>query len=480
MKHDVETLLVAGSIQAIGSAFRAGTLTIEESAEWFRARIAALNDAGPNLNAVRVVCATASDDARRLSAELRNGHNRGPLHGIPVLIKDNILTADGMTTTVGSAALADFRPAREAFVVQKLREAGALILGKTNMTEFADYVSDVMPSEFSSAGGIVRNPQGIPYGRGQGSSVGSAAAVAASLAVFAIGSETQNSIQSPALHSSVVGYKPTVGLVGRSGIVPLVPSQDTPGPLARSVADAELVIKAIAGPDVADPVSMLVERVRYAPSPVTGISRIRIGVPRRAQADRPDFAGVMPNFEAALSRLSKAGAVIVDPCDLPSAEQVQDVRSSVFRCEFKSALNTFLEENGSPCGMQSMQDIIAWNTAHPDKIPYGQPLLLAANETTLDQQYIRDRRRDVVLSRNAGIDAAMSLGDVDVLVAPMGAAAKCTGKAGCPVIAIPVGTDLEGAPFGITLYAPVGEDRRLVSVAAAVEYAIGDRRIPML
>lgn len=472
-------MLIAGSIESIGSAFRTGSLRIEDAASWFLQRIDAFNRGAKNLNAVRTVSPTALDDATRLSRELQQGHDRGALHGIPVLLKDNILTV-GTTASAGAAALAEFVPSRDALIVEKLRAAGALILGKTNMTEFADYVSDVMPSEFSSAGGIVANPHGIAYGRGQGSSVGSAAAVAAGFAVFAIGTETQNSIQTPAGYTSVVGYKPTVGLVGRSGIIPLVPSQDTAGPLCRSVADAKLVIDAIAGPDGRDPLSMLPDRTTSFASPSYGVAGVRIGVPRRCQADRPEFSGVMENFEKALSRLSAAGAVIVDPCDLPSAEQLQDVRSSVFRCEFKNALNVFLKENGSPCGLRSLEDVIAWNMAHPHHIPYGQSLLLAANETSLDARYIQDRRRDVVLSRTAGIDAALSLGDVDVLIAPLGAAAKCTGKAGSPVIAIPAGLDAKGTPFGITLYSRTCDDRRLLAIAAAMEREIGDRREPVL
>jgi len=475
MGQNVDDLLKTGSIERIGVSFRNGGLRITEAATWFLRRIDSLN---ARLNAARTVSPTVIHDAQRLSDELRAGHDRGPLHGILVLLKDNILTS-GMATSAGAAALSGFMPKRDAFIVEKLRAAGALILGKTNMTEFADYVSDVMPSEFSSAGGVIANPHGIPYGRGQGSSVGSAAAVSASLAVFAIGSETQNSIQTPANYTSVVGYKPTVGCVSRSGIIPLVPSQDTAGPLCRSVADARLVVAAIAGPDGRDPITLKSRGTSFdmPPLPLAGV---RLGVPRRGQADRPEFAGVMADFERALSQLSAAGATIVDPCDLPSAEQLADVRSSVFRCEFKNALNIFLQENGSPCGLRSLDDVVAWNAAHPQHIPYGQPLLLAANGTSLDAQYEQDRRRDIVLSRIAGIDAALSVGDVDALIAPMGAAAKCTGKAGSPVVAIPVGLDANGTPFGVTVYAKAGDDRRLLAIADAIERAIGDRREPAL
>ena len=187
---------------------------------------------------------------------------------------------------------------------------------------------------------------------------------------------------------------------------------------------------------------------------------------------------MLPCFEARLDRLSLAGAVIVDPCDLPSAEQVQAVRSTVFRSEFKAALDAFLEQEGSPCGIGSLNDLLAWNAANAHAIPYGQDLLVAAAASSLDAVYRRERRQDIVLSRTAGIDAAMARFDVDVLVAPMAAAAKCSGKAGTPVAAIPAGLNRDGHPFGITLLAQRGEDRALLAMAALVEHAIGERVAP--
>lgn len=472
-----EALLMNGSIAEIGAAYRAKKLGIAEAAQWYLARIAKLN---PDLNAVREVSPRALDDARALDAEFAAGKDRGPLHGIPVLLKDNIFTADGMGCFAGSRALVGFKPKTEATLVRKLRAAGAVILGKTNLTEFADFVSDVMPSEFSGAGGVVKNPHGIRYDRGQGSSIGSAASVAASLCVFALGSETQNSIQTPACYSGVVGYKPSVGLVSRAGVVPLVPSQDSPGPLARSVSDAALVVSILAGADPRDTQSLFAQMPLSA-TPVADLKGLRIGVPRKQQAKRSDFAQVLPLFEAALKKLAAAGATIVDPCDLPSAEQLQDVRSSVFRTEFKAALNALLEDNGAPNGMGSMADIIAFNEKNPDAIPYGQSLLIAANATNGldDPAYRADRARDIALSRAAGIDAAVAMFKVDALIAPMGAAAKTTGKAGAPVVAIPAGMDSQ-TPFGVTLYSSFGSDARLLAVAAAVERALEGRTLPAL
>jgi amidase len=467
---DVEQSLAHGSIAELRAHLIGRRLSAEEAVGWYLSRIASISQSGPAINAVREVSACALQDARRVDQELASGLDRGPLHGIPVLLKDNILTADGMTASAGSAALASFRPLRDADIVRRLRQAGAIVLGKTNLTEFADYVSDVMPAGFSSAGGIVHNPHGGDYGRGQGSSVGSAASVAASLAMFAIGSETQNSIQTPAALSSVIGYKPSVGRLSGAGIFPLVPSQDSPGPLTRSVADAALVAAVLAGTNAGE----------FWPGPATNLTGVRIGVPRRQIADRPEYEQLMPQFQRCLSKLSRAGAILIDPCDLPSAEQLQTLDSCVFRAEFKDALNRFLAEHHSPCGIGSLQALIAWNAAHPDAIPYGQSLLLAANATRGHEEpaYRADRDRDLALSGVRGIDAALAAQNVRVLIAPMGSAAKFTGKAGAPVVTIPAGSDSAGLPFGISVIASVGDDAQLLAIAAGIERIIGERMTP--
>ena len=476
---DMSELLVSGTIADIGSAYRRRELSSADAVAFYLKRIEALK----SLNAVREISERAAEDARRADAALAAGNDLGPLHGIPVLLKDNIFTAEGMRASAGARALADFTPKRDATIAARLRQAGAIILGKTNLTEFADYVSDVMPSGFSGAGGVVRNPHGIEYGRGQGSSVGSAAAVAAGLAPAAIGSETQNSIQAPACYSSVVGYKPSVGMTSRDGVVPLVPSQDSPGPLARCVADAVLIAAAIAGPDSRDTATLgFAHALLPGAQPPSTLKGVRIGVPRRQMAERPDFAPVMPLFAAALEKLGAAGAILVDPCELPTAEQLQEVRSSVFRTEFKAALNALLEQCGAPCGIGSMQALIRWNEAHPEAIPFGQSLLIAAQATRglRDPVYRADRARDLALSLTGGIEAVLRANSVDALISPMGAASKYTGKAGAPAIALPAGLGPDGTPFGVTLYAAPGSDARLFSIAAGVEAALGPRRLPKL
>jgi amidase len=482
MTKDIEKILMQGSIAELRALYLEKKLSVTDAVNWYLNRINAISQNGPAINAVREVSLRAMDDAKRADEAIAKGEDLPALHGIPVLLKDNILTGDGMKAAAGSAALRDFQPAGDATLVKRLRSAGAIVLGKTNLTEFADFVSDVMPSGYSGNGGVVKNPHGIEYGRGQGSSVGSAAAVAASLCMFAIGTETQNSIQTPASYSSVVGYKPTVGLISRAGIVPLVPSQDSPGPLTRSVEDAILVAGILASPDMRDTASLMSSRGVPDSLGCQGLKDIKVGVMRRQMADREEFLSVMPFFENVLKKLSTAGASIVDPCDLPSAEQLQEVRSSVFRTEFKAALNTFLQENDSPCGIDSMESLIAWNEAHPEFIPYGQSLLLASNASKGidDAQYQSDRARDISLSVTTGIDAAMNMFDVDVLIAPMGAAAKLTGKAGAPVIAIPCGMGSDLTPFGVTIIAKVGDDARLLAIGRQIELVVGERKVPVI
>jgi amidase len=477
-------MLELGTISQIRTAYLAKKLSIVEATQWYIRRIERFNAIGPAINAVKCVSPHALDDAMALDKRLAAGSDLGPLHGIPLLVKANVMMGEQFTVHAGVAAFKQFRPKVTAYMVNRLRAAGAIILGQTNLTEFADYVSDHMPAEFSGAEGAVKNPHGISYGRGQGSSVGSAAAVAAGMAPLAIGGETQNSIQTPASYSSVVGLKPSVGAICRAGIMPLVPSQDAPGFLGRCLRDVQIATEAVAGADPRDLASMdlvLARHARPAHRP-TSLADVRVGVPRRAMAERDQFAGVMPIFQATLDALAKAGATIVDPCDLPSAEQMQDVRSTVFATEFKASLNSFLEEHGVPGGIGSLRELIAWNERHKDTIPYGQSLLLNAEETLglNHPKYIGDRTRDIILSRTTGIDAALAGHDVDVLIAPMGCAAKCTGKAGAPTLAIPVGLDPQGTPFGVTLYTSRGGDRQLLSVGALIEQAIADRRAPQL
>ncbi|MGA0572951.1 amidase family protein [Variovorax sp. VNK109] len=475
--------LDTAGIAQLGEALRSRQLTVRALVQHGLDRIAQHNAAGANLNAVRTLSPDALEAADAMQAELDAGRDRGPLHGIPYLAKDNIMVA-GLRASSGVRALAEFVPSADATIVRRLRDAGAILLGKTNMTELADYVSDVMPSEFSGAGGVVKNPHGPRYDRGQGSSVGSASAVAAGFAPFAIGSETQNSIQTPATRSSLVGFKPTVGFASRAGIAPLVASQDSPGPLARSVADAALVSAVLCAPDPRDGLTMrwVHERRQAIAATAAPLGGLRIGVPRRAMADKPAYADSIGSFTRVLDALRQAGVTLVDPCDVPSSEQLLDVVSSVFRAEFKASFDAFLQEHGSPCGIDSLQALVTWNASHPEAIPYGQVLMerAAATGPLHEDTYLADRARDLALALHGGIEAALDLGQADALLLPMDAAARMTGKAGAPVLAIPMGKGDDGQPFGVTLVARPGADAQLLSIGMAVEGVCGQRLLPRL
>jgi amidase len=455
--------LLQASIGDLQEAYRGGRITVAAVTRFYLDRIAAF----PALNAVRAVSPLALETAEALDRHLAAGSDLPALFGVPLLVKDNIFLADGTPCAAGAAALAGLIPSYDTTLVVRLKRAGAVILGKANMTEFADYVSETMPSEFSGLGGVVRHPRGLGYGRGGGSSVGPAAAVAAGLAQAAIGSETQNSIQAPAASSGVVGLKPTVGLVSRHGMIPLVPSQDTAGVLARSVGDAAVILDAMRGADPNDTATL---PSAFVLPPRTG--RPRLGLPRNGFFGRPGQEAI----EAALASLLRQAAEqhyaeIVDPAEIGTAAEVADLRSSVFRTEFKAALNALLARHASPGVPASLADIITWNRAHPEAIPYGQGLLEAAEATSgdlADPAYVVDRKRDLLLCRHAGLDATLAAHDLDALVVPMANAAKLTGKAGHPVVTLPLHYDDAAAPAAFSLIGHRFGEARLLTIAAAL------------
>lgn len=462
------------SIAAQGEALGRGALSAVDLTRHYLQRIAELDAAGPRLNAVREVNSAAEDIARARDEELRAGRRRGPLHGIPFLVKDNVATGDGMACTAGALALAQFRPARDATIVRRLRAAGAVLLGKCNMTEFADYLSDHMPSEFSSAGGVVRHPHGGRYDRGGGSSIGPACAVAAGLASFAIGSETQNSIQAPASSSGIVGVKPTVGLISRAGLVPLAISQDTAGPMCRSVADAALVLTVLAGVDPEDTLTLSSGAAAahdYAAVLCRGaLAGARIGLPEQwPSGGGNNGASAAELMERVVSRCERAGAIVVRKANIPTMEQVAGLRSSVFPTEFKAGLNAFLRQHKDAAPLASLADILAFNRAHPEQcLRYGQSLAERAEATEgVDAaSYRHDRLRDTVLSRKLGIDATLQQYGLDALLVLGSGLAKLTGKAGYPVVTVPAGT-LDGQPVGISLIGSAFTEARLIALAHA-------------
>lgn len=408
----------------------------------------------PVLNCVREVDPTVIEQAKRC-----DGMDTAlPLRGVPVVINDNVATV-GMRTTAGVRALTEMTTDRDASIIRRLRAAGAVILGKANMPDCADYMSSTAPSGHSGAGGVVAHPyEGQEYGRGGGSSVGVACAVAAGISPLGIGSETQNSIQAPCCNSGVVGIKPSLGLVSRSGVVPLAISQDTAGPIATCVRDACVLLNVIAGPDWEDSLTLnslghLRDFTKFCEPDFEGL---KIGVARgfAMWREKEAYAEHCAVIEQVLQVIARAGAKIVD-VEIATADQVSDLGSRVFKTDFKVGLNHFLSAWGRETSIKSMADIVAYNEGNPQAVPYGMNLLQSANETNGDwseTEYHEDRARDMRLCRAEGIDECLARTGVDVLLAPMDRAAKMLGKAGYPAISVPCGFSPSGAPVGVTFF----------------------------
>lgn len=474
------------SISALQQAQQDKRISARELTELYLRRIGEHNQAGACINAIREVNPRAEEDARALDEERARGALRGPLHGIPIALKDNICTADGMRTTVGAVAFADFLPPRDAFIVKRLREAGAIILGKANLTEFTDVMSDRMASDFSAVAGQVRNPYGLEYGRGGGSSVGPAAAVAAGFCAAAIGSETINSIQDPACTTSLVGLKPTVPLISGAGIVPNCLSQDVAGPMTRCVTDAALLLGVIAGVDFDDTLTLAAAgqaRDDYAAQlREDALAGARVGVAREVYFDGLD-ADELRITEESLAAMRAAGCVVLDPVDIPTAREVAAIRSSILRNEFKDGINAWLRALGKLAPVGSLAELVEFNRRDPERcMPHGQALF----EVALDMPgvasagYQADRLKDITLSRTAGIDAAMDAYQLDALLVPQARAAKMLGKAGYPAIAVPAGYKADGRPVGMTFFGRAYSEAKLLNLAYAFEALTRARKAPEL
>ena len=472
------------TIVELQAAMQDGRLTAARLTERYLERVEMYDRSGPRLNAVLEVNPQAREIAEALDRERASGGVRGPLHGIPILLKDNIATADRLHTSAGSLALQDCLATRDAFVAARLREAGAVILGKANMTEWANFMTTGMPAGYSSRGGQVQNPYGKALSPG-GSSSGSAVAVAAGLCAVSVGTETSGSILSPANQNSVVGIKPTLGLVSRSGIVPIAGSQDTAGPFARTVADAAVLLGALTGVDAGDRATRASRR--HARRDYTecldaqGLAGARLGVPRAAFFDRLG-AGEAPVIEAALRALGELGAVLVDPADISTAREVADFRSDVMLYEFKRDLNRYLAGFGDASPIGSLRDLIRFNEARPrEMLRYGQVLLLAAQSTSGvgSPTYRHSRAEDIRLSRTEGIDPVMAREHLDALVFPGWTGAAIGARAGYPSIIVPAGYTAEGAPLGITFLGRAWSEPTLLRLAHAFEGATRHRRPPL-
>lgn len=474
-----------------------GALTARRVTEMYLQRIEEIDRNGPFLNSVIEINPDALAVADALDAERAAQGPRGPLHGVPILIKDNIDTADRMQTTAGSLALAGSIAAGDAFVVQRLREAGAIILGKANLSEWANFRSTCSVSGWSSRGGQTRNPYALDR-NASGSSSGSAVAVAANLCAAAVGTETDGSIISPARVNGIVGLKPTVGLLSRAGIIPIAHSQDTAGPMARTVADAAALLGALVGIDARDPVTVqsggrsYTDFTRFLDR--DGLRGARLGVARNFFGFHPGVDRIM---EGCIDLMRRLGAQVVDPANVATDRALKDAERLVLLYEFKADLDAYLEQVGPQAAVHSLADVIAYNDAHREQIMphFGQERMLQAQEKgpLTSDEYLAALAASKRLARDEGIDATLKAHHLDAIVAPSGGPAWLTdyvngdlgsggsaspaAVAGYPNITVPAGF-ICGLPVGISFFASAFAEPALIRLAYAFEQAQPVRRPP--
>ena len=493
------THLEEATIVELQAAMTSGELTAHRLAQMYIERISALDRQGPSIKSILEINPEALEIARTLDEEPDARGPRGPLHGIPVLLKDSIATADQMQTTAGSLALLGSRPPRDAFVTHRLREAGAVILGKANLSEWANFRSTASSSGWSGRGGQGRNPY-VLNRTPCGSSSGSASAIAANLATASLGTETDGSILCPSSSNAVVGIKPTVGLTSRAGVIPISHSQDTVGPISRTVADAAAVLGTLTGVDPLDPATQESAGKFYSDYTQfldpNGLRGARIGIAREV------YFGYSPKADAiantAIERMRELGAIIIDPADIPTAQQISSSKSELTTLlfEFKADLNSYLAGLvNTP--VHTLADIIAFNNAHvEEELKYfGQELLLKAQDTTSldDPTYLTAHDECRRLSRQEGIDAVMDQHQLDALVMPtssppwlidlvngdppLGGSAQPVALAGYPAINVPAGYIFD-LPVGITFMGRAFSEPTLIKLAYAFEQSTKIRRPP--
>ena len=503
---DLEEATIAGLQQKM----QAGQETSRSLVGKYLARIEAVDRNGPTLRAVLELNPEAVAIADQLDAERKDGRVRGPLHGIPILIKDNIATADRMMTTAGSLALAGAKPPTDAFIVTRLRAAGAVILGKTNLSEWANFRSSHSTSGWSGRGGQTKNPYALDRNP-SGSSSGSGAAAAANLAAATVGTETDGLIVSPSNNNGLVGIKPTLGLLSRSGIVPISHSQDTAGPMTRTVADAAALLGAMIGADPDDPATVAAGAQRAAPKgrpkqaptdytrflDANGLNGARIGVVRNK------YFGSNPAVdrlaEAAIAEMKLRGATIVDPANIPTLGKFDAGEFQVLLYEFKANLNKYLTWLGAASPVHSLKDVIAFNNAHAaEEMPYfAQEIMTDAEKKgpLTTAAYTAALARNHQLARTLGIDATLAKYRLDALVAPTSGPAglidlvngdssgggaspsTVTSVAGYPNITVPDGF-IHGLPVGLSFFGRAWSEPTLIRIAYAYEQATKHRKPP--
>jgi amidase len=485
------------TVSALQEGMRSGRYTARSIAEQYLARIEEVDRRGPSVNSVIELNPDALEIADRLDGERRGGRLRGPLHGIPVLIKDNIDTADKMRTSAGSLALAESIARRDAFIVQRLREAGAVILGKTNLSEWANFRSTRSTSGWSGRGGQTKNPWALDRNP-CGSSSGSGVAIAANLTAVAVGTETDGSIVCPSSANGIVGIKPTLGLVSRSGIIPIAHSQDTAGPMARTVADAALLLGVLAGVDARDVATAgsagKAARDYTAFLEPDGLRGKRIGVARNYFGFNDRVDRIM---EDAIAAMKGAGAVIVDPANIESAGKFDSSEFEVLLYEFKADLNAYLAGVSPSDAPRTLAALIDFNEKHRDRsMPYfGQEIFVRseAKGPLSDRAYRTALAKNLRLSRTEGIDAALRKHRLDAIVGPTGGPAWLTdlvngdhfgggsstapAVAGYPSITVPAGY-VHGLPVGISFTGGAYSEPTLIAIAYAFEQATKVRKKP--
>ncbi|HSE30058.1 MAG TPA: amidase [Pyrinomonadaceae bacterium] len=485
------------SLSEMQQGLQSGKYSARSLIEKYVDRINDIDKRGPALNSVIELNPDAESIAAALDRERKEKGSRGPLHGIPILIKDNIDSADRMRTTAGSLALLPARPLQDAFVTKKLRDGGAVILGKTNLSEWANIRSSKSSSGWSGRGGQTRNPYVLDRNP-CGSSSGSGAAPAANLCAAAIGTETDGSVVCPSNANSLVGIKPTLGLISRAGIIPIAHSQDTAGPMARTVADAATLLGTLSGEDPRDPITResrgksFTDYTRFLnPNALSGA---RLGIVRKNFGfnDRVDRL-----LNDLIAEMKRKGAVIIDPVSIPTAGKFDDSELEVLLYELKADLNAYLATLGPQAPVKSLKDVIEFNEKNRDReMPYfGQDLFIKAQEKgpLTSPAYIKALRKNRLMSRTQGIDFVLKQHRLDALIAPTGGPAwptdlvngdhftggysTASAVAGYPHITVPAGY-VFGLPVGISFFAGAYSEPTLISIAYAFEQATKARRPP--
>jgi amidase len=489
--------LEEATIAELQEAQESGRYSARSIAEIYIERIEAVDRQGPGLRSVIELNPDALLTADALDTERKERGVRGPLHGIPVLIKDNIDTSDRMATTAGSLALLTSKPLADAFLVERLRKAGAVILGKTNLSEWANFRSSRSTSGWSGRGGLTRNPYALDRNT-SGSSSGSAVAVAANLCAVAVGTETDGSVVSPSSINGIVGIKPTVGLVSRRGVVPISHTQDTAGPMARTVRDAALLLGALTGVDGEDRASRASggkSLADYARNLVPGgLKGMRIGVVRKYFGFHPGVDAVM---KSALDVLKQEGAALIDPADIATIGKFEDAELTVLLYELKADMKAYLDRLGPSAPVHCLKDIIEFNERNVEKeMPYfGQETFLKAEAKgpLTSEEYLDALKKCRRLSRNDGIDLVMEKHRLDALVAPtespawltdlvmgdhfIGGSSTAAAVAGYPSITVPAGF-VCGLPVGISFFGRAWSEPTLIKMAYAFEQTTKARQVP--